>query len=328
MFREIDKTLDWFEADPAVAVIVLEGAGERGLCAGGDIRALYEAAKVSARSKPADPAHWLPAQFWAIEYRLNVLIARYAKPLIAVMDGLVMGGGVGLSAHAAHRVVTQRSAVGMPEVGIGFFPDVGAAFLLARAPGAIGTYLALTGSRIAAADAIANGLADVHVPVARLSELPAALADCRTDAEVRAALKSLSAVATPARLPTEREWIDACYNAAELETIVARLAACRAETAQAALETMQKASPTSLKVTLRNIRSAAAFPKVEESFQQDYRIALACIAGHDFIEGIRATIIDKDRNPRWRPDKIEAVTPELVDRHFKSVGELELKFAS
>jgi enoyl-CoA hydratase len=311
-------------SDPNVGAVLLDGAGARAFCAGGDIRALYE----SARAGPVMREASFPARFWAIEYKLDVLIARYRKPIVAVMDALVMGGGVGLSAHAAHRVVTERSAIAMPEVGIGFFPDVGAAFLLARAPGAIGTYLALTGSRIAAADAIANGLADVHVPVARLSELPAALADCRTDAEVRAALKSLSAVATPARLPTEREWIDACYNAAELETIVARLAACCAETAQAALETMQKASPTSLKVTLRNIRSAAAFPKVEESFQQDYRIALACIAGHDFIEGIRATIIDKDRNPRWRPDRIEAVTPELVDRHFKSVGELELKFAS
>jgi enoyl-CoA hydratase len=310
-------------SDPNVGAVLLDGAGERAFCAGGDIRALYEAAKAAPVMSEAS----FPAQFWAIEYKLDVLIARYPKPIVAVMDALVMGGGVGLSAHAAHRVVTERSTIAMPEVGIGFFPDVGAAFLLARAPGAIGTYLALTGSGVGAADAIANGLADIHVPAGRLSELPTALADCRSDAEVRAALKS-STAAAPARLPKEREWIDACYNAAELEPIVARLATCRAEAAQAALKTMQKASPTSLKVALRNIRLAAAFAKVEESFQQDYRIALACIAGHDFIEGIRATIIDKDRNPRWRPDKIEAVTPELVDRHFQSVGDLELKFAS
>jgi enoyl-CoA hydratase len=128
-------------------------------------------------------------------------------------------------------------------------------------------------------------------------------------------------------LPKEREWIDACYGGVALEEIIARLRACRAESAQAALEIMGTASPTSLKVTLRNIRSAATFDRVEQSFVQDYRIALACIAGHDFIEGIRAAIIDKDRNPRWRPDKIEAVTPEMVDRHFRSVGELELTFA-
>jgi enoyl-CoA hydratase len=311
-------------SDPNVGAVLLDGAGERAFCAGGDIRALYESAKAAPVTSEAS----FPARFWAIEYKLDVLIARYPKPIVVVMDALVMGGGVGLSAHAAHRVVTERSAIAMPEVGIGFFPDVGAAFLLARAPGAIGTYLALTGSRIGAADSIANGLADIHLPAGRLGELPAALADCCSDGEVRAALKSLSSAAAPARLPKEREWIDACYSAAELETIVACLAACRAEAARAALETMQKASPTSLKVTLRNIRLAAAFAKVEESFQQDYRIALACIAGHDFIEGIRATIIDKDRNPRWRPDKIEAVTPKLVDRHFQSVGELELKFAS
>jgi enoyl-CoA hydratase len=256
------------------------------------------------------------------------LIARYPKPLVAVMDGLVMGGGVGLSAHAAHRVVTDRSAIAMPEVGIGFFPDVGACFLLARAPGQIGTYLALTGDRIGATDAIHCGLADVHVPADRLDELPSGLADCRSRVEVRAGLEGLSAPPAPARLQKEREWIDACYGADELETIIKRLSACHAEAARAALDAMRKASPTSLKVALRNIRSAAAFKKVEESFQQDYRIALACIAGHDFLEGIRATIVDKDRNPRWRPDKIEAVTPDIVDHHFRSVGKLELKFES
>jgi len=239
-----------------------------------------------------------------------------------------MGGGVGLSAHAAHRVVTDRSAIAMPEVGIGFFPDVGACFLLARAPGYIGTHLALTGDRIGAADAIHCGLADVHVPADRLGKLPSVLAGCRNCAEVRAGLESLSAPLAPAQLQNEREWIDACYGADELETIVKQLSACHAEAARAAFYTMRKASPTSLKVALRNIRSATAFKKVEESFQQDYRIALACIAGHDFLEGIRATIIDKDRNSRWRPDKIEAVTPDIVDRHFRSVGKLELKFES
>jgi enoyl-CoA hydratase len=308
-----------WESDPNVGAVLLDGAGGRAFCAGGDIRALYDAAKTGDS---------LPARFWATEYRLNVLIARYPKPLVAVMDGLVMGGGVGLSAHAAHRVVTERSAIAMPEVGIGFFPDVGACFLLARTPGYIGTHLALTGDRIGAADAIHCGLADVHVFTDRLDELPSVLAGCRNRAEIRAGLERLSATPAPARLQNEREWIDACCSADELETIVKQLSACQAEAARAALDAMRKASPTSLKVALRNIRSAAAFKKVEESFQQDYRIALACIAGHDFLEGIRATIIDKDRNSRWRPDKIEAVTPDIVDRHFRSVGKLELKFES
>jgi enoyl-CoA hydratase len=312
---------EW-QSDPKVGAVLIDGAGDRGFCAGGDIRALYEATK----SEPASAADALPARFWATEYKLNVLIARYAKPIIAVMDGLVMGGGVGLSAHAAHRVVTERSAVAMPEVGIGFFPDVGAAFLLARAPGCVGTYLALTGQRLGAADTLYCKLADIHVPVDRLIKLPAALASCRSHDEVRAGLERLSAAPAPARLPKEREWIDACCGGDVLEEIIARLRACRAEGAQAALDVMRKASPTSLKVTLRNIRSAATFDRVEQSFAQDYRIALACIAGHDFIEGIRAAVIDKDRNPRWRPDTIEAVTSEIVDRHFRSVGELELTF--
>jgi enoyl-CoA hydratase len=322
MVLAMTALLRQWAAETDVGVVLLDGAGERAFCAGGDIRALYDAAK-RGEIKSSDS---LPARFWATEYRLNVLIARYRKPIVVVMDGLVMGGGVGLSAHAAHRVVTERSAIAMPEVGIGFFPDVGACFLLARAPGELGTYLALTGNRIGAADAIACGMADIHLPVDGLNQLPQALASCRSDAEVRAVLEKFAAAAAPARLQPQRPWIDACFGENALETIYARLHASPVEAARAALDTMRKASPTSLKVALRNIRAAAQFNKVEESFAQDYRIAMACIAGHDFIEGIRATIIDKDRNPRWRPDNIEAVTPDIVDRHFRSLGPLELKF--
>jgi enoyl-CoA hydratase len=306
-------------ADPAVGAVLLDGAGDRGLCAGGDLRALYDAAK------SGDP---LPKKFWATEYHLDVLIARYPKPFIAVMDGVVMGGGVGLSAHAAHRVVTERSAVAMPEVGIGFFPDVGAAFPMARSPGYTGTYLMLSGERMNAADAIYGGLADVHLPAARLPELPAALADCCTDGDVRTRLNAMSVEPAPGKLAAARTWIDNYYSADSIEAIVERLAATPTEAAHAALATMRKMSPTSLKVTLRNIRAAKSFKRIEESFQQDYRIALACIAGHDFIEGIRAQIVDKDRNPRWYPDKIEAVTADIVERHFKPLGDLELAFAN
>ncbi len=303
--------------DPAVGAVLIDGAGERAFCAGGDIRALYDAAKSGDR---------LPEQFWATEYKLNVLIARYPKPVIAIMDGLVMGGGVGLSAHAAHRVVSERSAVAMPEVGIGFFPDVGASFPLARAPGCAGAYLALTGTRAGAADAIYCGLADIHVPSAKLTEIPILLADCRTGDDVGARLGGLSTSPTPGNLPAAQPWIDRCYSADRVEDIVDCLQESGEESARAALETMRKASPTSLKITLRNLREASSFKRVEECFRQDYRIALACIAGHDFIEGIRAAIVDKDRKPAWRPDKLEAVTPDIVARHFRSVGELELTF--
>ncbi|MGB7101637.1 MAG: enoyl-CoA hydratase/isomerase family protein [Xanthobacteraceae bacterium] len=304
-------------SDPEVGAILIDGAGERGLCAGGDIRALYDAAKSGST---------LPERFWSTEYHLNVLIARYPKPVIAVMDGVVMGGGVGVSAHASHRVVTERSAVAMPEVGIGFFPDIGASFLLARAPGHVGTYLALTGDRMSAADAIYCGFADVHIAAGKLAELSVALADCRTAHDVRKQLGRLSSAPAPGRLKAAQPWIDTSFEADQVETIFEELRSSKLDEAISALGTMQKASPTSLMITLRNVQAAASFKRVEESFQQDYRIALACIAGHDFIEGIRATIVDKDRSPKWRPGRLEDVTTKIVDRHFKPVGALELTF--
>ena len=303
--------------DPTVGAILIDGAGERGLCAGGDLRALYDAAK-SGDS--------FPARFWSTEYRLDVLIARHPKPVVAVMDGVVMGGGVGLSAHAAHRVVTERSSVAMPEVGIGYFPDVGVSYLLARAPGSTGMHLALTGERMQAADAIYCGLADINVPSARLAEIAPALAECRTAAEVRARLDTISVPPAAGKLKDARAWIDGCYGAPAVEDIFERLGASPAAEAGAALARLREKSPTSLKVTLRNIRAAASFERVEQSFQQDYRISLACIAEHDFVEGIRATIVDKDRKPVWRPNQLAEVTPDIVDRHFRSVGELELVF--
>jgi enoyl-CoA hydratase len=303
--------------DDAVGAVLIDGAGERGLCAGGDLRALYDAAKAKDS---------LPAKFWATEYRLDVLIARYPKSVVAIMDGVVMGGGVGISAHAAHRVVTERSSIAMPEVSIGYFPDVGASFLLARSPGRTGTHLALTGSRIGAADAIYCGLADIHVPIATLADLHSRLADCRSAQDVRAVLKEVSTLPAPGKLPAARPWIDDCYGAETVEDILVRLRASKADEARSVLAAPEKVSPTSLKITLRNIRSAVSFKAVEESFQQDYRISLACIAEHDFIEGIRATIVDKDRKPVWRPARLEDVTQDIVDRHFRSVGALELNF--
>jgi enoyl-CoA hydratase len=317
MAVQMTALLRSWAADPAVRAVLLDGAGERGLCAGGDIRALYDAAK---------SGDTLPEKFWATEYHLDVLIARYPKPFVAVMDGMVMGGGVGLSAHAAHRIVTERSAVALPEVGIGFFPDIGVSYWLARTRGFAGTYMALTGERMNAFDSICCGLGDVHIASEQLAGLPQALAESRSDDEVRARLRALATAPAAGKIEAARHWIDACFSADTVEEIVARLAAAEHDAAKAALATMAKMSPTSLKVTLRNVREAARFKRLEESFQQDYRIALACIAGHDFIEGIRAQIVDKDRNPRWRPDRLEAVTSAIVDRHFKTVGALELQF--
>jgi enoyl-CoA hydratase len=320
MAAAITARLRAWQDDAQVGVVLIDGAGERGLCAGGDLRALYDAARRRDLS--------LPERFWSTEYRLDVLIARYRKPVIVLMDGMVMGGGVGLSAHAAHRVVTQRSSIGMPEAGIGYFPDVGACYLLARAPGHAGTHLALTGCRIGAADAIYCGLADIHIPAERIIDLPALLADCRETSDVRMSLGRIAGPPPAGFLPAARGWIDACYGAEEVEEIVGRLRATDAEGARAALATLQAMSPTALKITLRNIRTAVTFAAVEQGFQQDFRLSLACIAEHDFIEGIRAAIIDKDRNPVWRPDKLEDVTPDIVNGYFRPRGSFELKFDS
>jgi enoyl-CoA hydratase len=305
--------------DPAVGAILLDGAGDRAFCAGGDIRALYDGAKAGSS---------LPATFWATEYRLDMLIARYPKPVVVVMDGMVMGGGIGLSAYASHRVVTERSALAMPETGIGYFPDVGASFLLARSPGETGTYLAMTGERVGAADAIFCGLADTHIPAAKRAELATALADCRDAADVRHKLEALSAPQPPGKFANARSWIDACFGTDRVEEIFNRLAASKGGAAQAALETLQRVSPTSLKITLRNIREARTFKRPEQSFMQDYRLSLACASGHDFVEGIRAQIVDKDRNPSWQPPRLEDVTPAIVDRYFASIGERELQFSN
>jgi enoyl-CoA hydratase len=306
-----------WQDDAAVGAVLIDGAGERALCAGGDLRALYDAAKSGDD---------LPARFWSTEYRLDLLIARYRKPVIAIMDGMVMGGGVGISAHASHRVVTERSTIAMPEVGIGYFPDVGASFLLARAPGRVGFHLALTGERVGAADAIYAGLADIHIPAEKLAELPAGLAACRAAQEVQTCLGRISSPPAAGRLAAARPWAEACYGADRVEEIFRLLRANEAADARATLATLKKMSPTSLKITLRNIRSALSFDKVERCFEQDYRLSLACIAEHDFIEGIRAAVVDKDRKPVWRPDKLEDVTEAVVDRHFETIGERELKF--
>ena len=296
--------------DPAVGAVLLDGAGGRAFAAGGDIRALYDAAKSGDKE--------LPEKFWATEYRLNVLIARYPKPVIALMDGVVMGGGVGLSAHASHRIVTERSSVAMPEVAHRLFSRR-RRLLRAGARAGICRNLSRADRRArGAADAIYCGLADLHIPAARLDELPAALADCRGMHDVKARLDKFSVPPAAGRLAAARSWIDRCYGADTVEEIFERLARSGEDEARAALETMRKMSPTSLKITLRNIRSARSFEDVEQSFQQDYRVSLACVAEHDFIEGIRAAIVDKDRNPAWRPDTLEGVTPDIVERHFRS----------
>ncbi|MGV2921277.1 enoyl-CoA hydratase/isomerase family protein [Streptomyces alfalfae] len=294
---------DW-EGDPSVETVVLTGAGERGLCAGGDIRSIHD--DVTA-GRPA-----APAAFWYDEYRLNARIARFPKPYVAVMDGIVMGGGVGVSAHGGVRVVTERSRIAMPETGIGFVPDVGGTYLLTRTPGELGTHLALTGSPVTAGDALLCGLADHYVPSERLPELTAALAELPAADAVR----RYEAAAPEAELAEHREWIDHCYAAGAVEEIVDRLHASGDRHAEEAAETLLAKSPTALKVTLAALRRARELPDLEAVLAQEYHVSCALLDAPDLPEGIRAQVVDKDRRPRWSPAELARVTEADVARCF------------
>jgi enoyl-CoA hydratase len=297
----IDAGLDQFEDDPNIATVVIDGSGERAFCAGGDIRSIYDSMLAG------DPA---PRRFWAEEYRLNSRIARFPKPVVAIMDGIVMGGGVGLSAHASHRIVTERSTIAMPEVGIGFAPDVGGTWLLSLA-GPVGTHLALTTRRIGAADAIQVGLADSHV---RSHDVPSLLqALRRTSAED--AITAAASEAPAGDLPAERWWIDEGYSQGSLLDIVRSLRQLGREAEDAASEILTK-SPIALSVALRALREARECASLEKCLEMEYRISTTFLETPDFAEGVRAAVVDKDRSPRWSPSDIRDVSDEMVNRFF------------
>ncbi|SDP34190.1 enoyl-CoA hydratase/isomerase family protein [Afipia sp. GAS231] len=321
MFRDIDKALDAFEVDPAVSVILLEGAGERGLCAGGDIRALWESSKVKGD---------LGKILWREEYILNARIKKFAKPYVSFMDGIVMGGGVGLSAHSSHRIVTEKTKLAMPEVGLGFFPDVGGTFLLSRSPGEIGTYFGLTGQTMNGPDAIHARFADAVVPAAKLPELRDALTKVRagvTAAEVTALIDGFATGATAGPVAAMQAKIDGWFAHDRMQDIVTALHSDGSELAQATLKTLNEKSPRGMVVTLKLLRLARTARTLEECLVREYRAALEVFASDDFREGVRAAVIDKDRNPTWSPPRIEDVTPEMVAPYFADIGADELKFS-
>src|SRR6478609_2834619 len=258
MTREIVTALDKFEADPSVAVIILEGAGERGLCAGGDIRGLYESAKAKGD---------LGKIFWREEYILNARIAKFPKPYVAFMDGIVMGGGVGLSAHGRHRVVTERTKLAMPEVGLGFFPDVGGTWLLSRSPGEIGTYFGLTGQTMNGPDAIYARFADAVVPSSKLAALREALLNISAgvnSADVKAAIDRFATGETSGPVAALRPRIDAWFAHDRMGDTVAALQRDGSELAQATLKTLNEKSPRGMVVALKLLRLARASSSLEE----------------------------------------------------------------
>jgi enoyl-CoA hydratase len=320
MFRDVDKALDVFEADPGVSVILLEGAGERGLCAGGDIRALWESSKVKGD---------LGKILWREEYILNARIKKFPKPYVAFMDGIVMGGGVGLSAHSSHRVVTEKTKLAMPEVGLGFFPDVGGTWLLSHSPGEVGTYFGLTGQTMNGPDAIYAGFADAVVPSAKLPALREALTKVRAGAsaaEIKTLIAGFTSGETSGPVAAQRAQIDKWFAHDRMQDIIAALRADGSELAQATLKVLGEKSPRGMVVTLKLLRLARKASSLEECLVREYRAALEVFASDDFREGVRAAVIDKDRSPKWSPPRIEDVTPEMVAPYFAEIGTDELKF--
>lgn len=305
MVRLIAATLDEWELRDSVRTVAIVGAGERGLCAGGDIALLHGVAR---EGNLADAA-----AFWREEYTLNARIAAYPKPIVALMDGIVMGGGIGISAHASHRVVTERSKLAMPEVGIGFVPDVGGTWLLSHAPGELGTHLALTGGTFGANDALAVGLADSFVHSDRLVELLQALES--TDAA--AALAHLEGQAPVSGLLSDRDWIDTAYSADSVLEILANLRGTDDEDAVATASVIESKSPTAVTVTLASLRRARELPSLEAALAEEFRVSLRSIQQPDFLEGVRAQVIDKDRNPKWNPATLAEVDDAVVNAHFE-----------
>jgi enoyl-CoA hydratase/carnithine racemase len=308
MVNDLAEVLSRWGQDAAVRAVVLRGAGERGLCAGGDVVAIYHSARadgVAAR------------RFWRDEYLLNAQIGRFAKPFVSLMDGIVMGGGVGVGAHANTRVVTDTSKMAMPEVGIGFIPDVGGVYLLSRAPGSLGLHAALTGAPFSGADAIAMGFADHCVPHDKLDKFSQAIvAD-----GVEQALAAHAIEPPPSELAAHRDWIDQCYAGDTVADIVAALRDHDAEAAHDAANLIATRSPVALSVTLQAVRRAANLDTLEDVLIQDYRVSCASLRSHDLVEGIRAQLVDKDRNPKWSPASLAEVSAADVDAYFAAVDD-------
>jgi enoyl-CoA hydratase len=308
MVRLVSVALQDFGSDPSVEVIMIDGAGDRGLCAGGDIRAIYDAIVAGDDS---------PKGFWREEYLLNADIRNSAKPVVSLMDGVVMGGGVGISAHARYRVVTERSNVCMPEVSIGFSPDVGVTWLFGRAPGHVGTHAALTAARLGAADAIFCGLADVFVPT---SGLPALIDALATGDPAAAFSTATTAAGAPpvGELPAMSGWIEECYDAASVAGILDRLDRSPEAGASAAAAQIRAHSPTAVSVALRALTQAREAGSFEACLEMEYQIACHFLTTLDFREGIRAAVIDKDRAPAWMPATLADVTAEVVEPFFRA----------
>ena len=316
MIEAIAAALDAWRNDDQVCAVILEGGGERGFCAGGDVRKLYE-------NRP--PNSDFAFRFWRREYQLDHAIATYAKPIVALLTGLVMGGGAGLGIHASHRVVDATTRFAMPETGIGLIPDIGASWFLPRCPGSAGTWLALTGEQIGAGDMLALGLADAAIERGDNGKLVEALArdieqGCDPRTAVSAALHAHGHPAEP-RMTPFREIVDRCFSNDRVELILAALEADDSEWAAKTASTMRAKSPLMQKVALRALGLGRASPDLATCLTREFRIVSHAALGGEFYEGVRAAVIDKDRNPRWQPASLAEVTEALVEPFFSPLAD-------
>jgi enoyl-CoA hydratase len=305
MIRLAHEALDAWEHDTEVDIVLLDGAGERGLCAGGDVRGLAERVNGGRAEETA--------QFFREEYALNARIAEYPKPFVAFADGITMGGGIGLAGHAAIRIVTERSQLAMPETRIGFTPDVGGTWLLAHAPGRLGEYLGLTGAVMDASDAVYAGFADHFVPSDNLDGLRDAL-ETRADPSSPTELVLLfDETPPPPKLERARAWIDDAFAADTVPEIVERLRARPEAEASATADLLGELSPTGLAVTLASVRRSREFPGLRDALAQEYGLVMwFATTQPDLPEGIRAQVIDKDRSPRWTPATLGELDPDAA----------------
>lgn len=313
------EALETWREDDAVKAVVVDGAGEKGFCAGGDILQLHNSGKAG------DDRAWL---FWRDEYRLNTLIHEYPKPYVAMIDGITMGGGVGVSVHGSHRVAGDRTVFAMPETGIGFHPDVGGAWFLPRLAGEIGIWMGLTGARLKAPDCVAAGLATHYCPSSQTTALIEALerADLTDEERLEVLLEEFSGDPGDSELAHTRGLIDAAFAGDRLEAIVERIEGAGDAWSKRQAATLSAKSPTSLKLTLACLRRGAELA-FRDVMRQDLRASSWCLAGHDFYEGVRAVIIDKDQAPKWSPATIAAVDDAAIGRAFEPLdAEHEMTF--
>jgi enoyl-CoA hydratase len=315
MVDALSRQLVEWESDAAVTRVVVTASGGRAFSVGGDLRALFDFGRAG---------HYADALgYWRAEYALNAMIKRYRKPYVSLIDGIVMGGGVGIVIHGSHRVAGDGFAFAMPEVGIGFIPDVGATWFLPRLPGELGLYCALTGERLGPSDAVAAGVATHRVGSARFPDLLEGLCG---NVSVDALLGAFAEAAGEGPVGARRPAIDRLFVGDEVEAILAALdaeAACQgadAGFAGAAAAAIRLKSPTSLKITLAQLRRGRSLD-FAECMRCEFRIVSRLLLGHDLYEGIRSVIIDKDQAPRWQPSSLAAVTCAEVERHFEPQAE-------